>query len=161
MAGAGTINLGNLAPGDDPYTPKKPKTPPDPLLGGGGAGTGTGGRAPLPTPIVDQGGDGIGGGGPQGAPGDPNGDPNYDPYHGLGESGGPEAWTGADLGHDPGYQFRLKEAQRAQDNLNAQRGNFYSGGALKEALRLSQGMASDEADRAFGRRARKKTIKRS
>jgi len=160
MARAGSINLANLYEPDLPGGGRKRAT--DPSLGNGGGVSLTdpagdtaapGGRPPLLN--IDQGGGGqdSGGGGAAdvldalgGAP-----DTGYDPMGGLGLTGGAENWTGADLGNDPGYQFRLSEAQRAQDRLNAQRGGFYSGDALKEALRLSQGMASDEAGNAFGR----------
>lgn len=152
---ARSVNMANL------YDPERRPTPPAPDPGyGGGADTGapagdvagpTGGRAPLYN--VDQQGDGTGGGGT--APTDPApgsggtpADPNYDPYHGLGESGGAFTWN---IANDPGYQFRLAEQQRQLNSDLARRGDYFSGNALKEGLRLSGGMASDEAAAAYNR----------
>ena len=51
-----------------------------------------------------------------------------------------------------GYQFRIGEAQRGMDRESqAARGMLNSGAALKEAMRVNQGMASDEYQNAYNR----------
>jgi hypothetical protein len=52
---------------------------------------------------------------------------------------------------DPGYGFRLGEGLKALERMQASRGNFLSGGALKAGQRFAQDTASQEYDRAFGR----------
>jgi hypothetical protein len=52
---------------------------------------------------------------------------------------------------DPGYGFRLGEGLKALERMQAFRGNFLSGGALKAGQRFAQDTASQEYDRAFGR----------
>ena len=52
---------------------------------------------------------------------------------------------------DPGFQFRLKEGQKALERSAAARGGLQSGGTLKSLARFSQGVASDEFQRAFDR----------
>lgn len=52
---------------------------------------------------------------------------------------------------DPGYKFRLDEGQKAIDRAGAARGNFYSGGALKEAADFGSNMASQEYGAAYDR----------
>lgn len=54
---------------------------------------------------------------------------------------------------DPGYGFRLGEGLKALERMQASRGNFLSGGALKAGQRFAQDTASQEYDRAFGRLA--------
>lgn len=56
-----------------------------------------------------------------------------------------------DFQQDPGYQFRVGEAQRGMDRSQAARGMLNSGAALKEAMRVNQGMASDEYQNAYNR----------
>lgn len=52
---------------------------------------------------------------------------------------------------DPGYQFRLGEANRGADRAMAARGLTNSGTALRELSRVNQGMASDEFQNAYNR----------
>ncbi len=52
---------------------------------------------------------------------------------------------------DPGYQFRLEEAQRNLNRTAAARGGALSGAALSDALRMSSGLASQETQNAFSR----------
>lgn len=56
-----------------------------------------------------------------------------------------------DLASDPGYQFQLEQGEQAQDRLQSARGNVYSGQALKERERLSQGLASQAYQDAYDR----------
>jgi len=44
----------------------------------------------------------------------------------------------------PGYQFRLESAQNALQASQAARGGLFSGGAMKEMNKYTQGIASDE-----------------
>lgn len=57
----------------------------------------------------------------------------------------------ADFEADPGYQFRLSEANRGADRAMAARGLTNSGTALRELSRVNQGMASDEFQNAYDR----------
>lgn len=57
----------------------------------------------------------------------------------------------ADFEADPGYQFRLSEANRGADRAMAARGLTNSGTALRELSRVNQGMASDEFQNAYNR----------
>lgn len=54
---------------------------------------------------------------------------------------------------DPSYQFRLSEGLKAMQRTAAARGGLLSGGALKEADRYSQGLASTEYGNAYNRLA--------
>lgn len=56
-----------------------------------------------------------------------------------------------DLTQDPGYQFRLSEAQKAADRANVARGGFYSGAALKESQNVAQGVADQTYQDAYNR----------
>lgn len=60
-------------------------------------------------------------------------------------------FSAQDFQQDPGYQFRLSESQKGLDRSQAARGMLNSGAALKEAMRVSQGMASDEYQDAYNR----------
>jgi hypothetical protein len=51
----------------------------------------------------------------------------------------------------PDYQFQLEQGQEALDRQQAARGNLYSGQALKEANRFSQGLASQGYQDAYNR----------
>lgn len=51
----------------------------------------------------------------------------------------------------PGYQFRLDEGNKALERAASARGLRLSGGALKDAMRFGQGMASDEYGAFVGR----------
>jgi hypothetical protein len=52
---------------------------------------------------------------------------------------------------DPGYEFRLQQAQQALQRSAAARGGAMGGGALKELTRYSQDYASNEFQNAFNR----------
>lgn len=57
----------------------------------------------------------------------------------------------SDFQADPGYAFRQSEGMKALQRSAAARGGLLSGGAAKDTLRFSQGLASDEYGRAFDR----------
>lgn len=57
----------------------------------------------------------------------------------------------ADFQSDPGYAFQLAEGQKAQERSAAARGGLLSGGAVKDSLRFSQGLASQDYQNAFNR----------
>ena len=68
----------------------------------------------------------------------------------LAQIGG--GFTGkVDLTQDPGYAFRLAEGQKALERTAAARGGLLSGGAMREAQRYGQGMASQEYQNAYNR----------
>lgn len=56
-----------------------------------------------------------------------------------------------DFESDPGYQFRVEEGQKALERSAAARGGLMSGSALKDTVRLSQGLASQDYQAAFDR----------
>lgn len=56
-----------------------------------------------------------------------------------------------DLTADPGYQFRLQEANRALDRRLAAGGGLESGRALRAAQELGQGLAAQEYRNAYNR----------
>ena len=56
-----------------------------------------------------------------------------------------------DYQQDPGYQFRLDEAQRALEGSASARGMVLSGAQQKGVQRYGQGLASQEYGRAFDR----------
>ncbi len=60
-------------------------------------------------------------------------------------------FSAQDFRADPGYQYRLSEAQKGMDRSQAARGMLNSGAALKEAMRVNQRMASDEYLNAYNR----------
>lgn len=51
----------------------------------------------------------------------------------------------------PDYNFNLQQGQQALDRKQSATGNQYGGGALREALRYSQDIASGEFDKRFSR----------
>lgn len=51
----------------------------------------------------------------------------------------------------PGYQFRMDEGAKAIERMASARGMRFSGNALKDLTRFSQGTASDEYGRFVGR----------
>jgi hypothetical protein len=62
--------------------------------------------------------------------------------------------TGDVMGpQDTGYNFRLKEGLKALNDTAAARGNYFSSGALNNAQRFGQGLASTEYQNAFNRQA--------
>ena len=54
---------------------------------------------------------------------------------------------------DPGYGFRLGEGLKALERMQASRGNFLSGGAMKAGQRFAQDTASQEYGNAYNRLA--------
>lgn len=60
-------------------------------------------------------------------------------------------FTTADLENDPGYQFRMQEAQKAFERSAAARGSTYAGGTMKALNAYVQGEASREVGAAFDR----------
>lgn len=56
-----------------------------------------------------------------------------------------------DYQEDPGYQFRLQQGNQALDRMNSARGNFLSGGAIKQGLDFNSGLASQEYGNAYNR----------
>lgn len=54
----------------------------------------------------------------------------------------------SDFVASPDYQFRLDEGNKAIDRAGSARGNFYSGGALKEAAKFGSDLASGEYNNA-------------
>lgn len=71
----------------------------------------------------------------------------------------PQNFAPQDLEMDPGYQFRLQQAQRAIESSAAARGASLGGGALKALNRHIQGVASDEYSRAFDRFDRNRAVR--
>lgn len=74
------------------------------------------------------------------------GDPNAAGYGSLAKPFGME-----DFKADPGYQFRMDEAQRALERSAAARGMLLSGSTLKGIERFGQDLASQEYQNAFNR----------
>lgn len=60
---------------------------------------------------------------------------------------------GYDYTTSPGYQFRMDEGNRAIEGSAAARGLLHSGGAVKDMLRFSQGLAADDFQQSFNRTA--------
>ena len=75
----------------------------------------------------------------------------------AGMADGAFGMDGFDFKTDPGYEFRVQEGQKALERSAAARGNLLSGGAIKNALRFGQGVASDEYARAYGRERGERT----
>ena len=57
----------------------------------------------------------------------------------------------SDFQQDPGYQFRMDEANKALERSSAARGGLTSGRFMKELMRQNQGMASEEYNNAYNR----------
>lgn len=60
-------------------------------------------------------------------------------------------FTMADFAKDPGYQFRMDEANKAIERSAAARGGLNSGRTLKELTRYDQDYASNEFNNAYNR----------
>lgn len=60
-------------------------------------------------------------------------------------------FTSEDFKQDPGYQFRMDEANKALERSSAARGGLTSGRFMKELMRQQQGMASEEYNNAYNR----------
>ncbi|WP_373031673.1 hypothetical protein [Sulfurovum sp.] len=56
-----------------------------------------------------------------------------------------------DFAADPGYEFRLSEGIKARERSAAARGGLLGGAQLKGLERYSQGVASEEYGKAYGR----------
>lgn len=72
----------------------------------------------------------------------------YQQFEGPGEFQAPDP---ADIANDPGYQFRVEQAQKALESSAAARGMTMSGAQLQALERFSQGLASQEYGDAFNR----------
>lgn len=77
-------------------------------------------------------------------PSDPN--PQLGDYGSLSRD-----FSMADFQVDPGYDFRLKEGQKALERSAAAGGRFLGGGTLKALTRYGQGMGSQEFGNAYNR----------
>jgi hypothetical protein len=60
-------------------------------------------------------------------------------------------FTMADFSADPGYAFRMAEAEKAMSRSAAAKGNLMGGNFAKELTRYSQGAASEEYGKAYDR----------
>lgn len=72
----------------------------------------------------------------------------------LGELANPDfsrPITQSDIQMDPGFDFRMKEGQKAIERSAAASGALRTGGTLKALTQYAQGVASDEYSRAFER----------
>lgn len=70
---------------------------------------------------------------------------------GLEEMTGSPKFTMADFQKDPGYDFRMKEGQKAIDASASARGSLNSGATLKALSRYGQDYASGEYQNAYNR----------
>jgi hypothetical protein len=81
--------------------------------------------------------------------------PQTDPYAGFkptGQFGELNRKFGmSDFQEDPGYAFRMSEAQKALEKSAAARGGLLSGGTLKGVTDLSQNLASQEYQNSYNR----------
>jgi len=60
-------------------------------------------------------------------------------------------FTPDDLTKDPGYQFNLQQGNQALDRQAAAKGDYFSGGALKDAEQFGQGLADNTYNAAYQR----------
>jgi hypothetical protein len=68
---------------------------------------------------------------------------------GYGSLGRP--FSAADMQMDPGYAFRLAEGEKALERMQAARGQYLGGGAIRAGARYGQEMGSQEYMNAFNR----------
>lgn len=61
------------------------------------------------------------------------------------------AFTGANVGSDPGYQFGLSEGMKGMTNSAAARGGLLSGAALKASTKYAQDYAGTKFNDSFSR----------
>jgi len=61
------------------------------------------------------------------------------------------SFTPQDFDEDPGYQFQLEQGEQGLGRAQSAKGNLYSGQALKEASRFSQGLAKQSYQDAYNR----------
>ena len=69
------------------------------------------------------------------------------------EAPAPFKFDPSSVGSDPGYQFRLKEGQRALERSAAAKGAGLGGGVLRALAEYGQEMGSQEADKVYGRQS--------
>jgi hypothetical protein len=67
--------------------------------------------------------------------------------------------TAADVGNDPGYQFRVKEGQDALERSAAAKGTLLTGGTLKDLESYAQDLASTEYDKMYDRAVQQYQLK--
>jgi len=67
------------------------------------------------------------------------------------DSGPAFSFTGENLASDPGYKFGLDQGTQGIERGQASRGNFLSGGAMKELARFNEDYAGTKFDNAFNR----------
>jgi hypothetical protein len=67
--------------------------------------------------------------------------------------------TAADVGNDPGYQFRVKEGQDALERSAAAKGTLLTGGTLKDLESYAQNLASTEYDKMYDRAVQQYQLK--
>lgn len=60
-----------------------------------------------------------------------------------------ERFNPGDLEQTPGYQFNLSQGQQALDRANSARGSYFSGQALTDAAKYSQGLAQQTYQDAY------------
>jgi len=75
-----------------------------------------------------------------------SGDPSTSGY---GSVGAP--FTAEQMEADPGYAFRLAEGEKALGRMQAARGQYLGGGAIRAGVRYGQEMGSQEYAKAFDR----------
>jgi hypothetical protein len=65
-------------------------------------------------------------------------------------------FTGEDMMRDPGYAFRLAEGEKALSRMQAARGQYLGGGAIRAGTRFGQEFASQEFGAAASREANRR-----
>jgi hypothetical protein len=65
-------------------------------------------------------------------------------------------FTAEDMMRDPGYAFRLAEGEKALSRMQAARGQFLGGGAIRAGTRFGQELASQEFGAAATREANRR-----
>lgn len=141
------------------------RTPGSPEINGGGWDLGPYGGSVNPDRYIERKDHGEGWGDTFGAPAAASSQPASStgatytngtaPANGTAPTSGFGSWMedfGANnLYDDPGYQFRINEANKALQRSAAAKGNLLSGGMLKELSDLNQNLASQEYGNAWNR----------
>ena len=78
-------------------------------------------------------------------------DPTYGSLLRAYRNGEEFSFTGKDLATDPGYQFGLNQGTQGIERGQASRGNFLSGGAMKELSRFNEDYAGTKFNEGFNR----------
>lgn len=78
-------------------------------------------------------------------------DPTYGSLLRAYRNGEEFSFTGKDLLTDPGYKFGLDQGTQGIERGQASRGNFLSGGAMKELARYNEDYAGTKFNEGFGR----------